>query len=334
MWNWVVSAAGARGDAGAVRRLALSSRPRRSLADSGARAPGGVRNQREVPQRAGESRVSARGTCSAAPPRQRAFHRIAAGAVQFRFRLRAHSRRTSNCPPIAGGTDIIGCFISGNPMLPVYRGELQCAALGLAVDVFDDEGRPGARAKGRTGVHGALPVDAGVVLGRSRRRDVPRRLFRALSRCLVSRRLRGDDPGRRFHHPRPLGRHTESGRRAHRHFGNLPDRGGLRGDCRSHRGGPGLGGTCGWCSSFGCSPDTDWTTTWSNKFGWQSGAMPARGMFRPMVLETADIPRTRSGKIVELAVREAIHGRAAVNADALANPEALDYFRNRVELTS
>ena len=52
------------------------------------------------------------------------------------------------------------------------------------------------------------------------------------------------------------------------------------------------------------------------------------------VLETADIPRTRSGKIVELAVRDVIHGRAAINTDALANPEALDFFRNRVELAS
>ena len=51
------------------------------------------------------------------------------------------------------------------------------------------------------------------------------------------------------------------------------------------------------------------------------------------VVDTPDIPRTRSGKIVELAVRDAIHGREVVNADSLANPEAVDYFRNRIELT-
>jgi acetoacetyl-CoA synthetase len=44
------------------------------------------------------------------------------------------------------------------------------------------------------------------------------------------------------------------------------------------------------------------------------------------------IPRTKSGKIVELAVREVIHGRPVKNVEALANPEALDQFRNRPEL--
>jgi len=50
------------------------------------------------------------------------------------------------------------------------------------------------------------------------------------------------------------------------------------------------------------------------------------------VLQVADIPRTKSGKIVELAVREAVHGRAVKNLEALANPEALDGFRGRAEL--
>ena len=43
---------------------------------------------------------------------------------------------------ISGGTDIAGCFVAGNPTLPVYRGEAQCLALGMAVEVFDDAGRP------------------------------------------------------------------------------------------------------------------------------------------------------------------------------------------------
>jgi acetoacetyl-CoA synthetase len=51
-----------------------------------------------------------------------------------------------------------------------------------------------------------------------------------------------------------------------------------------------------------------------------------------VVAEVGDIPRTRSGKIVELAVTEVVHGRPVVNAEALANPEALDEFANRPEL--
>ena len=54
--------------------------------------------------------------------------------------------------------------------------------------------------------------------------------------------------------------------------------------------------------------------------------MPAR------ILAVADIPRTKSGKIVELAVRDVVHGRAIKNLEALANPEALDNFRDRPEL--
>jgi acetoacetyl-CoA synthetase len=45
-----------------------------------------------------------------------------------------------------------------------------------------------------------------------------------------------------------------------------------------------------------------------------------------------DIPRTKSGKIVELAVREVVHGRPVKNLEALANPEALEHFRGRPEL--
>ncbi len=50
------------------------------------------------------------------------------------------------------------------------------------------------------------------------------------------------------------------------------------------------------------------------------------------VLQVADIPRTKSGKIVELAVRHVVHGRPVKNVEALANPEALEFFRDRVEL--
>jgi acetoacetyl-CoA synthetase len=51
-------------------------------------------------------------------------------------------------------------------------------------------------------------------------------------------------------------------------------------------------------------------------------------------VQVTDIPRTKSGKIVELAVREVVHGRAVKNIEALANPEALAQFKNRPELAS
>ncbi len=52
------------------------------------------------------------------------------------------------------------------------------------------------------------------------------------------------------------------------------------------------------------------------------------------ILQVADIPRTKSGKIVELAVRNIVHGEPVKNIEALANPEALEYFRHRRELQS
>src|SRR5438105_9904024 len=50
------------------------------------------------------------------------------------------------------------------------------------------------------------------------------------------------------------------------------------------------------------------------------------------ILQVEDIPRTKSGKIVELTVRDVVHGRPVKNLEALANPEALEHFRNRAEL--
>ena len=50
------------------------------------------------------------------------------------------------------------------------------------------------------------------------------------------------------------------------------------------------------------------------------------------IVQVPEIPRTKSGKIVELAVRDVIHGREIRNREALANPEALEFFRNRTEL--
>ncbi|HEY5624382.1 MAG TPA: acetoacetate--CoA ligase, partial [Gammaproteobacteria bacterium] len=52
------------------------------------------------------------------------------------------------------------------------------------------------------------------------------------------------------------------------------------------------------------------------------------------ILAVPDIPRTINGKIVEIAVRDVVHGRAVSNSDALANPEALEHFRNRAELSA
>jgi acetoacetyl-CoA synthetase len=68
---------------------------------------------------------------------------------------------------ISGGTDILSCFALGCPILPVYRGELQCRGLGMAVNVFDDDGQPipaGQGGRGELVCTAAFPGDAGRLL--------------------------------------------------------------------------------------------------------------------------------------------------------------------------
>ena len=151
-------------------------------------------------------------------------------------------KRDVHLASISGGTDIVSCFVLGVPTAPVWRGEIQGPGLGMAIDVFDDDGKPLAAGKGELVCTRAVPVDAGRLLERSGRRQIPRRLFRALPRHLVPRRLRRMDRARRHDHPRPLRRHAQSRRRAHRHRRDLPPG---RADPRGRRGArhrPGLAG--------------------------------------------------------------------------------------------
>ena len=77
-----------------------------------------------------------------------------------------------------------------------------------------------------------------------------------------------------------------------------------------------------------------WTRRWSPriKAGIRAGASPRHVPAK--IVAVADIPRTKSGKIVELAVRDIVHGRPVKNREALANPEALDLFRDLPELAT
>ena len=74
---------------------------------------------------------------------------------------------------ISGGTDIVSCFALGNPIAPVWRGELQTRGLGMAVEVWDEQGRAGGRRAGRAGLHQAVSLDARALLERSGRQPLP-----------------------------------------------------------------------------------------------------------------------------------------------------------------
>ena len=243
-----------------------------------------------------------------------------------------HIKEDVQLSSIAGGTDIIACFISGNPMLPVYRGELQCSALGLAVDVFDDRGRPVRGQKGElvcTAPFPSMPV--------SFWNDPDDAMYRAAyferfpgvwcHGDYVEMTLSG---GFVFHgrsdailNPGGVRIGTSEIYRIVENFEEIAEAIAVgqewEGDVRVVlfvRLQPG----------YRLDDDLVERIRLAVRRDASPRHVPAK------VLGTPDIPRTRSGKIVELAVRDVIHGREAVNSDALANPEALDYFRNRAEL--
>ena len=91
--------------------------------------------------------------------------------------------------------------------------------------------------------------------------------------------------------------------------------------------------TCGSCSSCGCADGVTLDDALARP---HPRADPrrtrARTTCREKIIQVADIPRTISGKITELAVRDVVHGRPVKNTDALANPEALELFRDLPEL--
>lgn len=245
-----------------------------------------------------------------------------------------HVKEDLQLSSIAGGTDIIGCFISGNPMLPVFRGELQCAALGLAVDVFDDRGRPVRGQKGElvcTAPFPSMPVSFWNDPGD------------AMYRAAYFERFPGV-----WCHGDYVEKTPSGGFIIHGRSDAILNPGGVRiGTSEIYRivedfeevaeaiaVGQEWEGDVRVVLFVRMQPGHKLSGDLVERIRRAVRAQASPRHVPAKVLETADIPRTRSGKIVELAVREAIHGRAAVNADALANPEALDYFRNRVELTS
>ncbi len=233
---------------------------------------------------------------------------------------------------IAGGTDILGCFALGNPLLPVRRGELQCLGLGMAAQVFDDNGQPVVGERGElvcTRPFPSAPVGFW--------NDDDRSLYRAAY-------------FERF-----------EGVWAHGDYAELTDSGGLvihgRSDAILNPGGVRIG-----TAEIYRQVEKLDEIVESIAIGqqWQDDERVVlfvvlragveldtaledriraviRGNTTPrhvpaVIVAVPDIPRTRSGKIVELAVRAVVHGEPVKNTEALANPEALAYFRDLPEL--
>ncbi len=239
---------------------------------------------------------------------------------------------------ISGGTDIVSCFVLGNPTLPVYAGEIQCKGLGMAVDVFDETGTPVRSEKGELVCTRPFPV-------------MPIGFWK-------------DDDGARY-------------RAAYfARFDNVWCHGDYS-EITAHDGLIIYGRSDATLNPGGVRIDTAEIYRQVEKLEevveslvigqqWPPGdaadvrvvlfvklreglalddALIARVRqticdnttprhVPAKVVQVKDIPRTKSGKIVELAVRSVVHGEPVKNVEALANPAALDEFRARPELQS
>ena len=235
---------------------------------------------------------------------------------------------------MSGGTDLCGCFVGGNPIGPVWRGEIQAQALGLDMAVFDADGRPLASGKGELVCRNAFP-------------SMPIMFW--------------NDPGGSKYHNAYFSRFASTW--CHGDFAEWAPHGGMlihgRSDATLNPGGVRIGTAEIYAQveqipevvealAIGQQWDNDTRVVLfvrlSNgsvldealiariKSRIRSGASPRHVPAR--IVAVADIPRTKSGKITELAVRDIVHGRQVKNREALANPEALELFRDLPALQS
>ena len=234
---------------------------------------------------------------------------------------------------MSGGTDIMGCFVLGVPWLPVYKGEIQAAALGMDVQVWDDDGHPMSEGKGELVCAHAFP-------------SMPVGFW-------------NDEDGSKYH-----GAYFDKFPNVwcHGDFAEWTQTGGMiihgRSDATLNPGGVRIGtaeiynqveqmqeveeGLCigqDWNNDVrvvlfvrlaeGLSLTDELTAQIRQKI--RTGASPRHVPAK--IIQVSDIPRTKSGKITELAVRDIVHGRVVKNKEALANPEALDLFVDLKELS-
>ncbi|MBP1842197.1 acetoacetyl-CoA synthetase [Rhizobium petrolearium] len=235
---------------------------------------------------------------------------------------------------ISGGTDIVSCFVLGNPLKPVWRGEIQGPGLGLAVDVWNDDGKPVRGEKGELVCTKAFP-------------SMPVMFW--------------NDPDGKKYRAAYFERFDNVW--CHGDFAEWTEHGGIvihgRSDATLNPGGVRIGtaeiynqveqmeevaeAICigqDWDDDVrvilfvrlarDLTLDDDLVKAIKSRI--RTGASPRHVPAK--VIQVTDIPRTKSGKIVELAVRDVVHGRPVKNKEALANPEALDLFAGLAELKS
>ena len=233
---------------------------------------------------------------------------------------------------ITGGTDLISCFALGNPTLPVWQGEIQCLGLGMAVDVFDEEGHSIREEKGELVCTRSFPSMPISFWNDPQQEKYRGAYFERYSNI--------------WHHGDYVELTKHRGLVMYGRSDAVLNPGGVRiGTAEIYRQVEQLdevveGLVVGqeWDSDTrvvlfvrlkdGVSLDEDLTKAIKQQI--RGNATPRHVPAK--VVQIADIPRTKSGKIVELAVRNLVHGRPVENREALANPEALDLYVDIAEL--
>ena len=233
---------------------------------------------------------------------------------------------------ISGGTDIVSCFALGNPLLPVYRGELQCRGLGMKVAIYNEHGFPVRNLRGELVCEAPAP-------------SMPIGFF-------------GDPNGKRY---RQAYFERFPGVWAHGDYAQLTARDTLiiygRSDAVLNPGGVRIGtaeiyrqveklpqvlesvavgqewhGDVRIILFVKLRPDLTLDDALRHEINTTIRNNTTPRHVPAKIIQVADIPRTISGKIVELAVRNVIHGREVLNTEALANPEALTLFQDLPQL--
>jgi len=245
----------------------------------------------------------------------------------------ANIKRDVQLASISGGTDIISCFVLGNPVGPVWRGEIQCRGLGMAVEVFDEGGHPVRQAKGELVCLKPFP-------------SMPIGFW--------------NDPDGKKYRAAYFERFENVW--CHGDFIEETAHGGFviygRSDATLNPGGVRIGTAEIYrqvekldevLESLVIGQDWEKDTRVVLFVKLREGltlddalAKRIKDVIREnttprhvpaKILQVGDIPRTKSNKIVELAVRNLVQGEPVKNIEALANPEALDWYRNRPELS-
>jgi acetoacetyl-CoA synthetase len=239
---------------------------------------------------------------------------------------------------ISGGTDIVSCFALGNPVLPVWRGELQCRGLGLAVEVFDDDGRPVRGGKGElvcTKPFPAMPVGFWNDPDGSKYRAA---YFERFPNVWCHGDFCELTPhGGMIIHGRSDAVLNPGGVRIgtaeiYRQVEHLPEV--LESLVIGQDWPPGTAGDVRVVLFVHLRDGVELDAALVDRIKRQIRDNTTPRHVPAKIVQVTDIPRTKTGKIVELAVRNVVHGRPVKNADALANPEALDLYRDRPELAS